>query len=69
MAIIFDDGRAETKLTIREAAPKTDPKNNESSSANTGDENNIMDWIIRLAISSAASVFLLIAALRNRRMS
>jgi len=66
-AVVFDDGRAETKLTIKETASHDEQKEKGTVTPDTSDHNDIMQWMLILVGSSVLSLILLIAAVRLRQ--
>ena len=66
-AVVFDDGRAETKLTVKETASHEEQKENGNVSPDTSDHNDIMQWMLILGGSSMLSLILLIAAVRIKQ--
>ena len=67
VAVVFDDGRDETKLTIKETASHDEQKEKRNVSPDTSDHNDIMQWMLILGGSSMLSLILLIAAVRIKQ--
>ncbi len=64
---VFDDGSAETKLTIKEAAPPEEPEKEDDSTVKTGDESNDKWWISLAASSAVILVILLLRIYQGRK--